>query len=187
MKTIILDSGHGGRDCGAVNSNLNVYEKSLNTLITDVVYNYLSNYECKIIKTKLSDTYLSLSERVNVANKNNADRFISIHCNSSTNKLAKGVECWVYNNDTNEKLGEDILHYISENRTNRGIKESKDFTVLKKTNCKSVIVECGFISNIEECKYIFNNINLIGEQISKGIVKNLKLKKKSKCFNCPYK
>jgi N-acetylmuramoyl-L-alanine amidase len=80
--TVVIDAGHGGRDPGAVGSivrekviNLSVAKK-LGALITT------NHKDVKVIYTRETDVFVELSERADIANRNKADLFISIHTNS---------------------------------------------------------------------------------------------------------
>lgn len=82
IKTIVIDAGHGGKDKGA--SGLLYHEKNITLKIALLLGEYLQKNlpNIKIIYTRRSDIFLELHERAEIANKNKADLFISIHCNS---------------------------------------------------------------------------------------------------------
>jgi len=93
---LVIDPGHGGDDPGALGAisrekkiNLDVALK-LGKLIEK------SHSDVKIIYTRTGDTYPTLFERAELANKNNANLFISIHVNSARNKAAVGTETFVF-------------------------------------------------------------------------------------------
>ncbi|MDU6114982.1 MAG: N-acetylmuramoyl-L-alanine amidase [Paeniclostridium sordellii] len=146
-----LDFGHGGKDPGALGSN-NTKESNTVLKIGMLVKSKLEKHSEKVITTRESDTFYSLEYRTNKANKNSCDYFISIHMNSSTNKTAKGSETWVY--DSNSKiynLAKNLSSNLSTNlkTPNRGVKESKKFSVLKNSKMPALIIEIDFISNPE--------------------------------------
>ncbi len=119
----------------------------------------------KVITTRENDTYYSLDYRSTKANKENCDYFISIHMNSSTNKTAKGCEVWVY--DKNSKLynlSNNLCKNISNkiNTPNRGVKISKEFSVLRKTKMPVWVYDKNSkLYNLSNnlCKNISNKIN----------------------------
>ncbi|MGD8558821.1 MAG: N-acetylmuramoyl-L-alanine amidase [Gammaproteobacteria bacterium] len=81
VKTIVIDPGHGGKDPGAV-GKLGVYEKDVALQIAKRLRDRLANYDgYEVLMTRASDDTISLSDRVEFANANNADLFISIHIN----------------------------------------------------------------------------------------------------------
>ena len=92
-KTIMLDPGHGGRDPGAVNKALNIKEKDLNNSLTRKIADMLMAEGANVIYTRIpeNDVYVSLQDRADIANKSNADLFLSIHHDSSTNKSNSGI------------------------------------------------------------------------------------------------
>ena len=101
--------------------------------------------------TRMSDRYVSLSDRVKFANSSGADYFLSIHINSCSDDTVRGVECFQYNNsDKNlNEFSNNLCDDISKlfNIKNRGVKYSKGLYVLKHTTMKSALLEVDFISN----------------------------------------
>ncbi|CEN87085.1 N-acetylmuramoyl-L-alanine amidase family protein [Paraclostridium sordellii] len=146
-----LDFGHGGKDPGAIGKN-NTKESEIVLKIGLIIKEILEKSNEKVITTRQNNTYYSLSQRCNKANKENCNYFISIHMNSSSNISAKGSETWIY--DTNSKiynLGKKLTSNLSKNLNtpNRGVKESKKFSILKNTKMPAIIIEIDFISNPE--------------------------------------
>ena len=135
-----LDFGHGGKDSGAVSYN-KTKESDTVLKIGMLIKNNLE---------KNNDLYYSLDYRTSKANKENCNYFISLHMNSSTNKSAKGVEVWVYDEKSKVyNLAKNICTNLSKdiNTPNRGVKISKNFSVLRKTKMPSILIEIDFISN----------------------------------------
>ncbi len=98
LKTIILDAGHGGKDPGAschehtcteADVTLGVTLK-LGQIISDSLPNVAIHY------TRTDDSYPSLGYRAKFANEKRGDLFVSIHCNSASNKSAQGLETYVW-------------------------------------------------------------------------------------------
>jgi N-acetylmuramoyl-L-alanine amidase len=93
-KIIVVDAGHGGKDSGAVGPN-GTKEKDLNL---DIAYELKSIFDkdddFEAILTRKDDTFIPLAERANIANENNADLFISIHCNSNLDRNVSGFEIY---------------------------------------------------------------------------------------------
>lgn len=91
---VVLDAGHGGKDPG--NSYHGFVEKSIAFETTMLVGEILEKYsDIKIIYTRKSDVFIELKERANIANRNDADLFISIHCNGVKNFAPFGTETFV--------------------------------------------------------------------------------------------
>lgn len=101
MKTIVIDAGHGGSDPGALGKIS--YEKKVTLAVSLKLGELLAQHlpEIKVIQTRSKDTHVKLHERATVANKNSADLFISIHCNSldikktPKNKAVAGTEVFI--------------------------------------------------------------------------------------------
>jgi N-acetylmuramoyl-L-alanine amidase len=93
--TIVIDPGHGGKDPGAIGSFS--YEKDIVLSVALKLGEYLSknNTNVRVIYTRKTDTYVELRERAEIANRNNADLFISIHANLIIGKKAYGAETFI--------------------------------------------------------------------------------------------
>ena len=144
-----LDFGHGGKDSGAVSAN-QTKESNIVLKIGMLVKNNLEKAGEEVVTTREKDLYYSLDYRSSKANKENCNYFISLHMNSSTNKSAKGVEVWVYDEKSKVyNLAKNICTNLSKdiNTPNRGVKVSKNFSVLRKTKMPSLLIEIDFISN----------------------------------------
>lgn len=91
FRTVVLDPGHGGKDAGATN----VYgtEAGYNLKVAKRVKRLLERQGFKVVMTREGDRYLSLQQRVNIANRVKDDAvFVSIHHNSAKRKEARGIE-----------------------------------------------------------------------------------------------
>jgi N-acetylmuramoyl-L-alanine amidase len=95
FKTIVLDAGHGGHDTGCRGAFS--YEKNVTlALVLKLGELIKKTYPgIKVIYTRQTDEFIELYERANIANRNNADLFISLHCNASKNITAYGTETWL--------------------------------------------------------------------------------------------
>ena len=169
-----LDFGHGGKDSGAVSAN-KTKESDTVLKIGMLIKNNLEKNNEKVITTREKDLYYSLDYRSSKANKENCDYFISLHMNSSTNKSAKGVEVWVYDEKSKVyNLAKNICTNLSKdiNTPNRGVKISKNFSVLRKTKMPSLLIEIDFISNSTVENYLKNDtyIKSIANSISNSLL-----------------
>lgn len=91
---VTLDAGHGAHDFGA-NYNGHV-EKNINLAIVLKVGKLLEqNPKIEVIYTRNTDVFIDLKERANIANRANANIFVSIHCNANNNTAADGTESYV--------------------------------------------------------------------------------------------
>ena len=84
--TVVIDPGHGGRDPGAIGSK--AYEKTINLAVALKLGALItaSHDDVNVVYTRKTDTFVEVSERADIANRNKADLFISIHTNSVKNK-----------------------------------------------------------------------------------------------------
>lgn len=162
---LVIDAGHGGKDSGRPRGSKRMkHEKHLNLAIALKLGKYVKQYlpKVKVYYTRTKDRYLSLEERVDFAHAKDADVFISIHCNSAENKKAYGIESHIHNFDlpASKRLAKLINQEFKTRarRRVRGIydanKRQKNFYVVQYTRMPSVLVECGYMSNTKEEKYL---------------------------------
>ena len=98
QKTIVLDPGHGGEDLGAVGIG-GLLEKDVTLDIAERVKKKLSNDpRFNVVLTRTDDVFMPLQKRTEFANANDADIFVSIHCNSSEKANLKGFEIYTLDN-----------------------------------------------------------------------------------------
>lgn len=103
IQTIVIDAGHGGKDTGAL-GRLST-EKSINLSVALKFGAYIEENlpDVKVIYTRTTDKFVELSERAAIANRNNADVFVSIHCNSTDGITSvDGAETFVMGESKNE-------------------------------------------------------------------------------------
>jgi len=96
IKTIVIDPGHGGKDPGAISCR-GLEEKTLNLLVAKRLKDRLRKQGYKVILTREKDIYLSLSQRVDIAKRHDADLFVSIHANANRSRMANGMEVYYLN------------------------------------------------------------------------------------------
>ncbi len=94
LKTVVIDAGHGGRDSGT--SGRKAKEKDIALAIALKLGTYIEENipDVKVIYTRTTDVFVPLNERADIANKNKADLFISIHLNGNKNTKAFGTETY---------------------------------------------------------------------------------------------
>ena len=177
---VCIDAGHGGYDVGAVNGNR--YEKNDNLALAKLVQKILEEQGIKTIMTRDNDTKVSLRQRCRIANKKEADIFVSIHRNSA--ESGKGIEIWTSRSKSKEdlNLANIILEELveSEIQENRGVKSGTakggftDYYVLKNTKMPSCLVELGFISNEKDNELFDKNIEIYAKAIADGIIEEIR-------------
>lgn len=95
IKTIVIDAGHGGRDPGAMGKNSKEKNIVLDVALKTGTYIRQNLPDVKVVFTRSKDEFIELHRRAAIANENNADLFISIHCNASTDPKVYGAETFV--------------------------------------------------------------------------------------------
>ncbi len=153
--TVVIDAGHGGLDLGARGYKPYCEEKRLSLQTAKLVKKYLGQLGYHVIMTRVSDAFISLSKRVETANKTGSDLFVSVHYNSSRNPTAKGIEVFFCDAKSNtlrtassRKLASLVLTRLIHRTKaiSRGVKKG-NFYVIRETKMPAILVEGGFISN----------------------------------------
>ena len=92
LKTVVIDPGHGGKDPGALGKGAKINEKQIVLAVAKKFGAKIKEQypDVRVIYTRSTDVFIGLHERAMVARRNNADLFISIHCNGSSSTDAKG-------------------------------------------------------------------------------------------------
>lgn len=118
---VVLDPGHGGRDCGAIGINKKVYEKDLNLKVALRVGELLQPDEnTEVIYTRKKDFFIPLDERPKIANRAQADLFISIHANASEATAVNGFETYTLGESRNDvSVRENKVAELEENYSNK--------------------------------------------------------------------
>ena len=184
QKRIIIDVGHGGKDSGAIGIN-GIQEKDV---VLDIANSILKlNNELDepmdIYLTRYSDTLISLSDRTKLAKALKADLFVSLHCNHSDNPDARGIEVFVAKTMSKYSYNATWLAFQLQNDLNkslgfesRGVKFA-NFQVLQETigYCTSVLLELGFLSNIDESEYYqkLESYQVLALVIWKSLIKKI--------------
>jgi len=181
MKRIVIDPGHGDTDSGAVSID-GLRESDVVLSIAYKVRDILK-HSFDVYMTRDSDTFVSLNYRSSYANNlGDVAAFVSIHCNSASSTSATGWEIFT----SKGKTGADALAASIGKRyaarftiPARGLKEA-NFSVLQHTNMPAVLVECCFLSNAEEAKWISSDEiqQQHAEAIADGIIDHFGLDNK---------
>ncbi|WRC56690.1 N-acetylmuramoyl-L-alanine amidase [Helicobacter pylori] len=104
-KKIVLDAGHGGKDCGAMSANL-VCEKDIVLEVVKFLHKELKKRGYSVLLTRDKDVYIDLVARTELANKKSADLFISVHANSipkHSTSNAHGIETYFLSTARSER------------------------------------------------------------------------------------
>lgn len=178
---IVIDPGHGGDDPGANNDHLGVNEKDNTLDLAKRLKQRLEPFGYKVTLTRDSDRFISLSERPAIANRHNADLFISIHFNAFGTPSVSGLETFTMTpvgdpssnssritagarksypgngENTWSTLAGYYIHTSLTSKlgpvTDRGLKRAR-FIVLREAECPAVLIEGGFVTNPDEARKI---------------------------------
>lgn len=161
-KTILVDAGHGGPDCGAIGAS-GVYEKDVTLAVATELRKQLIAEGANVVMTRTTDRNVSwvlsteedraeLAARVAVAEGAQADVFVSIHLNSFTTPDIGGVETFYCQGSF---AGERLAYLVQKSLMqqfdlqDRGVKTAK-FYVLRHSTMPTILTELAFISNPRE-------------------------------------
>ena len=172
---IVIDPGHGGKDCGALRNN--IYEKDITLAVSKRLQSILQKKGYKVYMTRTDDTYVSLEDRTIYSEGINPALFVSIHVNSCNSESPKGIETHYYHEHSLELADYVHRHLIKKiaNTTNRGLFKSR-FYVINHTTVPAILVEMGFISNTAERNELISpqRQQATAEGIAEGIIEYLK-------------
>ena len=146
---IVIDAGHGGKDCGALRGDIT--EKVINLEVCLRLQKILQKKGYKVYMTRTDDTYVSLEDRTIFTEGINPAVFVSVHVNSCNSNTPKGIETHYYHEESLELadcVHRNLIGKISHT-TNRGLLKSR-FYVINHTTVPAILVEIGFISNDAE-------------------------------------
>ncbi len=164
--TVVIDAGHGGRDGGTMGVDGSC-EKMINLSIALDLYDFLAVSGINADLTRNGDYELynvgeernksDLYNRLDYINSKSNAVLISIHQNHFENENEWGTQIWYSENDEKSKiLADKILNSIKQNLQNENKRVNKpsgdDYYLLYKASVPSVMIECGFMSNVEENK-----------------------------------
>ncbi len=174
---IYLDAGHGGSDFGATIKTPRMIEKRYALTTAHYAKRWLEKMGYPVSLTRSRDFFISLRKRAYLANRARAVIFVSIHFNSSPNKIAHGVEIYYYDGKNKRSVNSRNLARSVLNRVvfgtkakARGIKKGR-FVVLRETKMPAILVEGGFLTNAKERNNIRNRAYL--QKIAKGIAEGV--------------
>ena len=104
IKKIILDPGHGGKDAGATGRRLHLKEAEMTLDLARKIKSILEGEGITVVMTRDRDIFIPLPQRAEIANKNNADLFVSVHINASRSRSLRGFECYFLSNATDDNV-----------------------------------------------------------------------------------
>lgn len=182
---VAIDPGHGGNDPGKTVGD--IYEKDINLKMAMKLKSELEEKGIKVVITRDTDTGLysetdtnkkiaDMKNRCRIINESNANILISIHQNSYSAQSVKGAQVFFYENSKEgEKLAGILQSAIKtkiDNENARQHKANDSYYILLNVEMPAVIVECGFLTNPDECKKLLdeNYQKEMAQAIAEGII-----------------
>jgi N-acetylmuramoyl-L-alanine amidase len=153
---VVIDAGHGGEDTGTTSDFAT--EKQIVEQITHKIYALNKNKNIVIHLTRSADRFVSLEERATAINAIKPDLVLSLHVNSSKNKLLSGMELYVAKESNTAEASLSIAGKLFDKFLNADLKVSEikraPFFILKKSEVPAVIIELGYLSNENDKKHL---------------------------------
>ncbi len=175
---VVLDPGHGGPDPGAIGIG-GIRETDVVLNVSKIVKKLLNEKGVQARLTRRKEIDLDLPSRVSIANRTDADIFVSIHANASRGKRRdiNGLETFYYRGWRGKLLAKRIQRQIlkvSPRSPDRGVKQGR-FYVIKNTRMPAVLVEIGFLTGRIDGRRLEKSIHRkrIAYAITKGILEYL--------------
>lgn len=166
---VVIDPGHGGEDPGAVDETNGILEKTINLQVARKMQVRLEAAGHRVMMTRDQDDafchspdgrfvkrWISLEERVALANNNAADIFVSIHANSFHDRTCAGAEIFYHRASEEGRILAETFRSVLQSLhppVECRVKPS-DYYVLRSTRMPSVLVEMGYITNESEAKLL---------------------------------
>ena len=169
LPTVIIDAGHGGMDGGAVGVN-GVLEKELNLEMATVLSALMRVSGYNVVTTRTDDTMLTtedgrgtaknqdLKKRLEIASEYPEGLMISLHCNKFPSENCKGLQVYYSENelarDTASSIQDTVARLLQTTNHRKPKQADSSIYLLNRAVTPSVLVECGFLSNTEECNLL---------------------------------
>ncbi|MBA1434609.1 N-acetylmuramoyl-L-alanine amidase [Bombilactobacillus bombi] len=170
--TIVLDPGHGGSDTGALANNQKQYEKNYTLDTARRLKKLLEQAGANVILTRSNDQDVDLASRARIANKLNADAFISLHFDSTSEKTkASGITTYYYSDKKDQPLAQSLQKQFQHlPLPSRGVRFG-DFEVTRENEQPAVLIEAGYINNKKDHKQITSAV--YRQQLANSILQGL--------------
>lgn len=174
-KVIVVDAGHGGRAVGA--TKLGISEKDINLAIVLELKKLLDEDEnIGVYYTRINDTNPTLDQRVALANRVEADLFISVHNNASSKGILtneQGTQVLYSQSDTSQLSSKRLAQICLENvvdatgSNNMGLLKGDEIRIVRNSEVPVALIEAGFMSNREELELL--NTQEYQQLVAEGI------------------
>ncbi|MGC1393073.1 MAG: N-acetylmuramoyl-L-alanine amidase [Coleofasciculaceae cyanobacterium] len=171
---VMVDPGHGGPDPGAVGIG-GLQEKGIVMSISQQVASLLEQQGVQAVLTRKGDYDFDLEPRVAMAERMNANLFVSIHANaiSLSRPDVNGLETYYFSSASSGRLARTIHNSILQgvDVKDRGVRSAR-FYVLRRTSMPSVLIEVGFVTGREDAAKLSNPTyqSQMAQAIARGIL-----------------
>ena len=174
---VVIDAGHGGKDPGAT-SCLDFYEKIVNLAVARKVANLLRQRGIRVEMTRTGDYYIELEDRAAIANRLDADLFVSIHADSSPKSSRRGFTLYIANgaSRSSQRAADALEDSMSGTGLSSHGTRKANYHVLVDTNGPAVLVEMGYLTNRSEAAMLRDPYfqNRMAQAIADGITNYLR-------------
>ena len=171
FSTVVIDPGHGGFDRGGISGQA-IPEKGVALDTALRLQRLLQRAGLETVMTRSTDVFISLPQRVAIANAQAHSIFVSIHYNAARRQKAHGIETY-FDDERGAALAARIQRQILSrvSTDNRGIRHAT-YYVLRKCVRPAVLVECGFLTNPAEGQLALTAPyrQMVAEQVAAGIL-----------------
>lgn len=174
---VMIDPGHGGKDVGAVGIG-GIQEKHIVLSVSQQVARILEQQGIQVRMTRDSDYFVTLEGRTQMANRINADLFVSIHANSAGagKPQVNGYETYYFTPQSKslaDTIHRNVIRRVDVN--DRRIRQAR-FYVIRTANMPSVLLELGFVTGSEDSLKLTNPTfqRQIAEAIASGIIEYIR-------------
>jgi len=168
---IVLDPGHGGIDGGTVSEDETIIEKNIVLNMCALIQGKLIEMGYDVINLREEDIFLGLMERTDIANLAKADAIVSVHVNSYSAEYVNGATTlYKTSGELAEAVQTSLINITGAN--NMGMVKMIDLSILNRAEMDAIIVETGFITNIDESKLLESKE--YQEKVADGIANGIK-------------
>lgn len=165
QNVVVVDAGHGGIDGGAVGKVTGITEAELTLTVAYLLKAELEYYAIDVVMTRTTADSLAPSDsrrfkredmelREEIIKQASPDLVVSIHMNKYAGTSRRGAQAFFYDKDGKAfatLVQRNLDYYLNQPNLGRGFSPLYgDYYILKCTDCPSVLVECGFLSNVED-------------------------------------
>ena len=170
---VVIDAGHGGNDPGTMSAG-GLHEKDINLQVAHRVATLLGQKGIGVLMTRQDDQFIELEERAGIANRRDADLFVSIHSDWNPDRGRQGFTIFVARSASREayRAAAGISEAMAATGCeSHGIREA-DYKVLVNTSGPAVLVEIGYLSNLQDVARLRDSAwqNRLAQAIATGIL-----------------